>query len=74
MNLKENKLRLVGDGKEMDVPFSDAEGEKLMDQLMEKADVICEKERIKNRSFSLQFYFFLTSYNIKTLKEVKPRH
>ena len=31
-------LRLVGDGKEMDVPFSDAEqARKWMDQLMEKA-------------------------------------
>ena len=32
------RLRLVGDGKEMDVPFSDAEqARKWMDQLMEKA-------------------------------------
>jgi len=31
-------LRLVGDGKEMDVPFSDAEQARAwMDQLMEKA-------------------------------------
>ena len=31
-------LRLVGDGKEMDVPFSDAErAREWMDQLMEKA-------------------------------------
>ena len=32
------RLRLVGDGKEMDVPFSDAErAREWMDQLMEKA-------------------------------------
>ena len=32
------RLRLVGDGKEMDVPFSDAEQARAwMDQLMEKA-------------------------------------
>ena len=38
VNLKVSAVRLVGDGKEMDVPFSDAEqARKWMDQLMEKA-------------------------------------
>ena len=37
-NKNKVKLRLVGDGKEMDVPFSDADqAREWMEQLMEKA-------------------------------------
>ena len=56
------RLRLVGDGKEMDVPFSDAEqAREWMDQLMEKArcDLWKTKKESKIEAFFFLFHFYI---------------
>ena len=56
------RLRLVGDGKEMDVPFSDADqAREWMEQLMEKArcDLWNTSKKLTLEALYYYFYFFL---------------